>query len=422
MNETDIENNIKDIFIKEIEVPYHVKNTIKRTLYEQKEKNKKKIKRINIIKILSTACACCILVTGVVFAKDIGQFLDNIFNNRKGISNAIENGYISSSNMKYIESNKIGIKIDNFLMDNYNLNIEFNINLNQSNIDIEKLNEINISKLIMYDENNNILYCNDEQIFNNWANENEIDFKIDNFNEKNINSGLNYYISKKTTENNQLNLVFNLSAYNSVYPKSKKIYIDISEIIFSSENEKICANGIWNIQLDVPEQFYNREVILYKQKNINDEKFEILEAVAYDTGFNFKLKVKEKQEIPNIDPNALWNEMEQEYIEYNNNPQNENCEDGKHHYIGNATEQFMTDFDERTEPLKDIYIENQNGEKFYITQSTTENGVIDRTSSTDYFTYTDTFDITKYNITNELYLHFTYNNNEFVIELVKAIQ
>ena len=416
----NIDNLIFEYFKTNQEIPPTIEYGIKNALYTNK------INKFNILeiirKIIITILTLLTVGGGIVLAKEIGQFLDNIFNNRKGISNAIDNGYISTPNMEYVESNKFGIKIENILMDDYNLDMEFNINLNQQNLDIDKITNIDISKMIIYDENNNVLYCNNEEIFEIWANKNKIDFKIDDFSEKNINSGLNYYINEKILENNQLSLVYNLSAYNSVYPKSKKIYLNIEEIIFDTNNKKICADGNWNIELDIPKKFYNREAILYRQKNTNNEKFEILEAVAYDTGFNFKLKVKEKQNNNhNIDENVLWNAMKQESIEYNNNPQNENCENEEHYYVGEVTEQFMREYDERTEPLKNIYIENENGEKFYITESTSENGVVDRTSSEDYFTYTDTFDITKYNITDELYLHFIYNNNEFIIELIKDI-
>ena len=111
--------------------------------------------------------------------------------------------------------------------------------------------------------------------------------------------------------------------------------------------------------------------------------------------------------------------MEQESIEYNTTTQEENCENGEHHYIGEVTEQFMLDLDERTEPLKKIYIENEYGKKFYITESTSENGIIDRTSDENYFTYSDTFDITKYDITNILTIHFQYKGIDKAIIIEK---
>ena len=414
----DIDNIIFDYFKTNQEIPPTIEYSIKNALYTDK------INKFNIIeiirKIIITIITLLTVGGGIVFAKEIGQFLDNIFNNRKGISSAIDNGYISNTNMKYVESNKLGIKVENILMDDYNFNIKFNINLSQQDINIDEINDMDISKMIIYDENNNVLYCNNEEIFDSWSNKNKIDFKIDNFSEKNINSGLNYYINEKILENNQLNLVYNLSAYNSVYPKSKKIYLDIEKIVFNTNNKKICADGNWNIELDVPEQFYNREAILYKQKETNDEKIEIIEAIAYDTGFNFKVKVEEKQNNnQNINENELWNAMEQEYIKYNNTTQEGSCENGEHHYIGDKTEQFMLDYYERIEPLKNIYIENENGKKFYITESTSENGVVDRTSNENYFTYSDTFDITKYDITNILTIHFQYKGIDKIIIIEK---
>ena len=164
MNENDknFESNIRKIFIEEIEVPYHTKNTIMKTLQEQKEKSKKKKKKINIIRTLATACACCVLVTGVVFAKDITNMIKNFFLNNNGMDNAIKNGYIDNPNMEYINSNGTEIKINSILMDDYNLSLEIGV---KGDFIKENITEICFSDMIITDENKNILYCEDKDTF-----------------------------------------------------------------------------------------------------------------------------------------------------------------------------------------------------------------------------------------------------------------
>lgn len=414
----EIDNVISEYFKNSQNIPPIIEQGIRSALYTEKASKFYIIETIRktIRKIIITITTLLTVGGGIVFANEIGQWLDNIFNDRSGTTSAIDNGYISSPQMEYIESNKIDVKVENILMDDYNLNIKFNIRFNEK--DIKEINDIELAKMIIYDENSNILYCNNEELFNKWASKNNINFKMYDFSEKNINSGLNYHISEKILKNNQLSVIYNLSSYNLPYPKSKSVNLNIAGIAFEIDFAKKYAEGSWNMELDVPEKFFMREAILFNQKETSDERIEIIEAYAYDTGFNFKLKVEEKQKQQVIDENELWNKMEQEYIEYNNKQQDE-CIEGEHHYIGEVTEQYMIDFEKMTQPLKNIYIENENGQKFYITKSTSENGVVDRTSNENYFTYTDTFDITKYDITNILKIYFQYEGLNKVIILEK---
>ena len=93
--ENIIEEKIKKILCEDINVPYHVKHIIRKTLNEQ---NNRKKKNFSVLKLLVSTCACCILITSVVFAVDISKFIKNFFVNNEGMDNAIENGYIDSQN------------------------------------------------------------------------------------------------------------------------------------------------------------------------------------------------------------------------------------------------------------------------------------------------------------------------------------
>lgn len=162
------ENNLKRIFTEEIEVPYCVKNKIRTVLNDKKERKNRNRLLFNTIKILATVTACFIITTGVVFAKDIYNFINNFFINNEGMDNAIEQRYIDKPNMEYVESNGTEIKINKALMDDYNLSLEFNMDLNKK-IKAENIEDVYFPDMIITDENNNILYCEDQTTFETYC-------------------------------------------------------------------------------------------------------------------------------------------------------------------------------------------------------------------------------------------------------------
>lgn len=80
------------------------------------------------------------------------------------IDDAIEHGYIDKPNMEYIDSNGTELKINQVLMDDYNLSLEMSIKLSEK-VNTESIDEISFQDMIITDENNNILYCEDSALF-----------------------------------------------------------------------------------------------------------------------------------------------------------------------------------------------------------------------------------------------------------------
>ena len=155
----NIENKIKTVLSDELELPLNYKQMIRNTLYT--EKNKKVFQRFNFVKMALATSACLVLTTSIVFAKDISDFIKNFFSHNFGMDTAIENGYIDNSSMDYIESNGTKIKVNRFLMDNYNLNLDLSIKLDES-IKQDKILRMSFPNMIITDENNNILEEVDE--------------------------------------------------------------------------------------------------------------------------------------------------------------------------------------------------------------------------------------------------------------------
>ena len=82
----------------------------------------------NIIKKGIGIVACfVVLFSGIVYAKDIENYLKRIFNNTtEAIDKAVENGYIQQENMDYTYDKDIGIKVNSLILDDLNLDISFN--------------------------------------------------------------------------------------------------------------------------------------------------------------------------------------------------------------------------------------------------------------------------------------------------------
>lgn len=391
-NET-FENKLKRVFTEEIEVPYRVKNKIRTILNDKKERKNRNRLIFNTIKILATMSACFIITTGVVFAKDVYNFINNFFSNNKGMDNAIEQGYIDKPNMKYVESNGTEIKINKVLMDDYNLSLEFNINLNKE-LKTENINDIHFPDMIITDENNNILYCEEPMVFEEYCKSNDLEYKWTHYNENYINSGSNKFI--KTNNEETINLIYNF--YASKYPKSKKILINFNKILCSYKDKNIMINGNWQIEYEVPEKFYNREAYIYTVKNCTSDKIRIEEVTVTETTTKMIIQTDEKPFLPYelTDDEETKNRKIQEELEREQNMTIEDFEKGR--------------------KFKNEYIENSNGEKFYPTNSTSEDtgySFIDM----NYLLHWQTFNLNKYKTTKTLKIYMNYNGEDIVIEL-----
>ncbi len=391
-NET-FENKLKRVFTEEIEVPYRVKNKIRTVLNDKKERKNRNRLIFNTIKILATVSACFIITTGVVFAKDVYNFINNFFTNNEGMDNAIEQGYIDKPNMEYVESNGTEIKINKILMDDYNLSLEFNINLNKE-LKTENINDIYFPDMIITDENNNMLYCEEPMVFEEYCKSNNLEYKWTHCNENYINSGSNKFI--KTNNGETINLIYNF--YASKYPKSKKILINFNKILCSYKDKDIIINGNWQIEYEVPEKFYNRDAYIYTVKKCTSDKIRIEEVTVTETTTKMIIQTDEKPFLPYelTDDEETKNRKIQEELERQQN-------------------MTIKDF-EKSRKFKNEYIENSNGEKFYPTNSTSEDtgySFIDM----NYLLHWQTFNLNKYNTTKTLKIYMNYNGEDIVIEL-----
>lgn len=292
--------------------------------------NSSRKSKSNWFKLKLTATSCSILlITGVVFAKDIETFVKkqfSDFNVGNGVSTAIENGYVGKDNSELseqiaqiIENNKVTgnikvkSKVEEFLMTDSNLNISFYFefensindyaNLGKSingYVDYEGSHIIELTDMVILDENNKVLYYDyyKNADFKQFCEEHGVDYN----NEQNQ---FSYSSSVKEFINNDNNIganfVYNISS-PIVYPKSKELNIYFSKINLipdshsSEESKQIALQGNWEIHLDIPEIMYTRENSSYKVISCDNENFEVYTTKLTDTNFEIGININNIEE------------------------------------------------------------------------------------------------------------------------------
>ncbi len=374
----------------ENDTPLYIKETIRNVDLTSVKKRKNNVLKRNIAAGLIVVS----LSTSVVFATNISDRVNKFFNNNKGMDIAIENGYIETSKMDYVHSAGVDVKLNNILMTDNNLSFSINLKL-PADLDIQKIEKLMLSNLIIVDNENRILYCEDEKTFNEFIRNNSLDYKYnETFDENYINPGINYYIKTKQINSNEIELVYNLTAEN--FPLSKSINISFEEIFIESLES---IKGEWDIMVDLPEKFYNRESVEYKVVDSTNEKLVITKATLNDTNMRVELEIKEDVIYEENDTPEIINNKISEKLEV-------------------LKEEFEKgDLSNLQLFGEDVYIETSEGEKYFPTNSSSEDSGYADDYMTGVITYWQTFDLTKYDISEELILSIVYKGELIKINL-----
>ena len=210
--------------------------------YTLKEKNYWRVYEMKK-RIIAITMGGIMLASGVAFGFHSEEIINYMKGLGKGIDTAANNGYIEKTNMETVQQDttvenniidnvKVGAKIDDFIMDDYNLSVKFDFEFDE-NIDkvinLEKIKNIELSDLCVSDENNIILYSA-------------------SYNKNAINSGLNSFIKANSKELRKTELQYNM--YADKYPKSRKLNFKFSKIEFQE------IDNLINIFIKFKIEFY----------------------------------------------------------------------------------------------------------------------------------------------------------------------
>ena len=276
-------------------------------------------------------------------------------------------------------------------MDDFNLSFTFSLILDEIiNIktSFENIYNIYISNCTITDEFDNLLYSN-----------------VKDFN----NSGVNYFIKSKISNENKIDFIYNIYSYNN-YPKSRKICLEINTIdiiLKTLENgEKISVNGNWKLELDVPQAFYERSSIIYRVNDSNCEEIKLNEFSVYNTGTKIELSTQFDTQRDDIS----------QILEQYKDESDEVIQAKLMEYAQANVNQIQDN--NKLNSIQNEYIENEKGEKFYLQESVDEKrGIFD--NETGIFEYFASFELTKYDVTDKLFLNFEFNGEKVKIELIR---
>ena len=287
----NIDNVIENVMQKPIFEPIEFEQAIM-TAFEKKRKNK--IYSDVITKIITAIITIITITTNIVFAKDIYDWIYNIFNSKttsRGIIKMSEEGYLQNVDMEYVGNDVSSLKIENIVMDDYNLDIVFKVKTKEK---IEATTGIFIPDLIISDENKNLIFCdyNNLKEYEKYCKENDIEYSNMNMHNNITNCGYNIEIIEQTEDS----IRFLYKMYSTKYPRSKKLQIRFETISINKTNNNTSKTlkGNWNIEIDLLEKFYNREVKTYIVKDNSDKGNNAIlkKAEATNTEMQIDLKIK----------------------------------------------------------------------------------------------------------------------------------
>lgn len=398
-------------------------------------------------RIIAISMSCFILISGVTFAFNSEKIVNYIRGLGNGIDTAIENGYIAEPNMEYEKSSAtatdeakgiilddidVKTKIEDFLMDDLNISTHFLFEIDtkiNDTIDFDDLKSVELKDLIVTDEDNRILYCMSKETFDKYCVENNLNYDFSEFNENYYNCGLNSFIVRKTKENGNIQLTYNMYTDGSQsYPKSKKLHFKFSNIVLKrfdyleNENSIVNLKGDWSIDVDVPEKMYNRQSVAYKVVKNENKDFEITNATLYDTGFEFGMIISnmKKPEIPQL-LKDLWEQQRDGIIDTDemNRLINEDTEIRKafDEYMSRPINAYRDQTDDSFETI--TYVENEKGQKFESTMSPSRRQDGNYIAG-DKYSFFETFGLTPSEATDKLKVKVLFKDVQYTIELERV--
>ena len=377
----EFEEKIYNYFSNNKEVPQKIKESILNT---DLKRGKKSFNFKVIRNIIAAVMSLLTISTGIVFAKDISQFTQKMFfDNKKGLETAIENSYIydSTDNVE-IEAKKTNIRISRMVMDDYTLDIEMLLEI-EENIEMTA-EHINFPDMIITDDMNKILYCMDNDKIKSFCTKIGKNTEYETIKEMSVNTQSNIFM--KDFDGKSGTIECNLTAGYDKFPLSQKIYIQLNTIEVEGKENKYTVTGNWKCSFSVPEMFVKRETSIYNVVSCNNDNVDtnLIKAEVYQTGMKFDMM------------SMYWGN----YEEWSNKTEEIRNKD--------IMASQLIDFEKS-------YVENERGEKFYSSKSSYAGTGL---TTDGYLRVWNTFDLTQYDKTDKLKVVLvTIKNEEIIIEL-----
>ncbi|MBR3613900.1 MAG: sigma-70 family RNA polymerase sigma factor [Clostridia bacterium] len=333
---------------------------IKTLVHNSKKKLKKllvkenvvEVKNKRIILLFSTILFIAATITGATYADEIREFVKDLFgaNASDGVDTAVNNGFIARPKIEEQTAEGISVAVENFMMDDYNFGMNFIFTFENKD-DAEELatKDILLEDLKIVDEENNIVFSTNYDLKDREeVGEEEIYYN-------------GFSMKSNLIEDNKIRVSLITSGGVSPFPRSKKLKITfkrITEEIYPLSEEELQKSernvyiGDWKFEVDVPEEMYKREVVVYKVKSCNDKDTVVDNATLSNTAFKISIPVTTTDKI---DYKALYDRenmksiysliaLQKEYVETSDGRRFEASSDGNSGYGGASGENRIFDY------------------------------------------------------------------------------
>ncbi len=277
----EIDDTIKDIMKRDIEIPLNIENTIQNAVYrEERTQNK-------TIKVAAMICIIIFLGTGGTIwaimyndtANKIYKDIQSLFVS-ESMKDMMQNGYIEHEATNFIYQKEIGIRIKEIVMSDHDL--QFFLDIQSDKKSVKTLVAQNI---FIYDENQNILVCYDRQRYEKFCKQYDLPIQ-DSIQSLEDGYSINTLIEEEYYKEDMYAI-----RTTKGFPKSKKLFIEIGWIIDEKTNRIVKGN--WKFEIELPERFWQRENYSYILEEEN-KNFEILQAEVSQTQMLFEIREKEQ--------------------------------------------------------------------------------------------------------------------------------
>lgn len=167
----------------------------------------------------------------------------------EGVYTNIANNKMQNISMNYQKSNKVGVKVTNVLISDSKIYIVFDFKFYKQLK--EKVNLIEFPDMLITDENNNILYCDDTNSYKNKNGYNSLVYDSENI----LTTSYNSQFLEKNQKNIRYLLILNS---DSKFPQSSKLNINFNKILLlgnltyeNSSDNKVIKEGNWNLEINL---------------------------------------------------------------------------------------------------------------------------------------------------------------------------
>lgn len=362
------------------------------------DEEKAKMKKLNSFNKLATAACFILLISGATFADAISEKVYDIYNFRKKyhietkLPEEVVNNQekleevINNQNAiipwderaaKTVECKNLDVNITDIHMDSYYMTFYANINFPEEvteKMPLENIYLVRFPDLVIRDENDNILFCMEENKLKEiFATD---DLEAIKSNPKYCISEVTHYSFENYNElgKNPYKMYYDINTrMPSCYPKSKKLTFEFTKIALDSpeasyriddkhylhQDQTLTVIGDWKIEIDVPQKYYEREDIIPYTLVENDAnpRNELLYCYYKDDLMHAEF-ILDSKDISgpwgSIKLSDMFTELNLEpivsnYIIYN---------------ISNSEEYRKSEHErDKLTVIDDFYIENSNGEK-----------------------------------------------------------